>query len=132
VSRNTINGDVRAGIGKLSIDNASKSLQIGSLTINSRDERQLNTQATGDSLTLSRSGGNAGAVGVGAAQSSNTINAAVEAIVDLASDLLLDLQGDLSVTATDLARTQIIQQAATAMLAQANQEPQSVLSLLKG
>jgi hypothetical protein len=104
VSRNTINGDVRAGIGKLSIDNASKSLQIGSLTINSRDERQLNTQATGDSLTLSRSGGNAGAVGVGAAQSSNTINAAVEAIVDLASDLLLDLQGDLSVTATDLAR----------------------------
>ena len=32
---------------------------------------------------------------------------------------------------TELARTQIIQQAATAMLAQANQAPQSVLALLK-
>jgi flagellin len=31
----------------------------------------------------------------------------------------------------DLARTQIIQQAGIAMLAQANQQPQSVLSLLK-
>jgi flagellin len=30
-----------------------------------------------------------------------------------------------------LARTQIIQQAATAILAQANQQPQTVLSLLK-
>jgi flagellin len=30
-----------------------------------------------------------------------------------------------------LARSQIIQQAATAMLAQANQQPQMVLSLLK-
>jgi len=33
---------------------------------------------------------------------------------------------------TELARTQIIQQAGTAMLAQANQQAQSVLSLLKG
>jgi flagellin len=31
-----------------------------------------------------------------------------------------------------LARTQIISQAATAMLAQANQSPQSVLKLLQG
>jgi flagellin len=31
-----------------------------------------------------------------------------------------------------LARTQIISQAATAMLAQANQQPQSVLKLLQG
>jgi len=34
-------------------------------------------------------------------------------------------------TTTELARTQIIQQAATAMLAQANQQPASVLSLLQ-
>jgi len=32
---------------------------------------------------------------------------------------------------TELARTQIIQQAGTAMLAQANQQSQSVLALLK-
>lgn len=38
---------------------------------------------------------------------------------------------DYASTTTELARTQIIQQAATAMLAQANQAPQSVLSLLR-
>jgi flagellin len=38
---------------------------------------------------------------------------------------------DYAKTTTNLARSQIIQQAATAMLAQANQQPQSVLSLLK-
>lgn len=38
---------------------------------------------------------------------------------------------DYAKATTNLARSQIIQQAATAMLAQANQQPQSVLSLLK-
>lgn len=38
---------------------------------------------------------------------------------------------DYAAETTELARTQIIQQAATAMLAQANQAPQTVLSLLK-
>jgi flagellin len=38
---------------------------------------------------------------------------------------------DYAQATTELARTQIIQQASTAMLAQANQQPQAVLSLLK-
>ena len=38
---------------------------------------------------------------------------------------------DYASAATELAKTQIIAQAATAMLAQANQIPQTVLSLLK-
>ncbi len=38
---------------------------------------------------------------------------------------------DYAVATSELARTQIIQQAATAILAQANQQPQSVLSLLQ-
>jgi flagellin len=38
---------------------------------------------------------------------------------------------DYAQATTELARSQIIQQAATAMLAQANQAPQSVLSLLR-
>lgn len=38
---------------------------------------------------------------------------------------------DYATVSTNLSKTQIIQQAATAMLAQANQQPQSVLSLLK-
>jgi flagellin len=38
---------------------------------------------------------------------------------------------DYAQTTTELAKRQIIQQAATAMLAQANQQPSSVLSLLQ-
>jgi flagellin len=41
------------------------------------------------------------------------------------------LDTDYAAATTELARSQIIQQAATAMLAQANQSPSSVLSLLK-
>jgi len=41
------------------------------------------------------------------------------------------LDADYASATTELARTQIIQQAATAMLAQANQAPATVLSLLK-
>lgn len=41
------------------------------------------------------------------------------------------LDTDYAQATTELARSQIIQQAATAMLAQANQQPQAVLSLLK-
>lgn len=41
------------------------------------------------------------------------------------------LDTDYAQATTELARTQIIQQAATAMLAQANQQPASVLSLLQ-
>jgi len=39
---------------------------------------------------------------------------------------------DYALATTQLAKTQIIQQAATAMLAQANQQPQQVMALLKG
>jgi flagellin len=38
---------------------------------------------------------------------------------------------DYAKASSELARTQIIQQAATAMLAQANQEPQTVMQLLQ-
>jgi len=41
------------------------------------------------------------------------------------------LDTDYAAETTELARTQIISQAATAMLAQANQQPQNVLSLLR-
>jgi len=41
------------------------------------------------------------------------------------------LDADYAAESTELARTQIIQQAGTAMLAQANQQAQSVLALLK-
>jgi len=42
------------------------------------------------------------------------------------------MDADYAKSSSELARTQIISQAATAMLAQANQQPQSVLQLLQG
>jgi flagellin len=42
------------------------------------------------------------------------------------------LDTDYAQATTELARTQIIQQASTAVLAQANAQPQSVLKLLQG
>jgi len=42
------------------------------------------------------------------------------------------LDADYAKASTELARSQIVQQAATAMLAQANQQPQAVLQLLQG
>ena len=42
------------------------------------------------------------------------------------------MDADYAKEATELARTQIIQQAATAMLAQANMEAKQVLTLLEG
>jgi flagellin len=53
-------------------------------------------------------------------ESTNT-SAALSRVVD----------ADYATATTELARTQIIQQAGTAMLAQANQLPQTVLSLLQ-
>jgi flagellin len=41
------------------------------------------------------------------------------------------VDADYSQASANLSKHQIIQQAATAMLAQANQQPQSVLTLLK-
>jgi flagellin len=41
------------------------------------------------------------------------------------------MDADYAKASSELARTQIISQAATAMLAQANQQPQTVLQLLQ-
>jgi flagellin len=41
------------------------------------------------------------------------------------------VDADYAIETTNLAKNQIIQQAATAMLAQANQHPQAVMTLLK-
>ena len=65
----------------------------------------------------------------------NRLNYTVDNLTNVATNTAESrsriLDADYAATTTELARTQIIQQAATAMLAQANQSPQSVLSLLK-
>ena len=52
-------------------------------------------------------------------------------IANLSASRSRILDTDYAVETTNLAKAQIIQQAATAMLAQANQSQQSVLALLK-
>lgn len=65
----------------------------------------------------------------------NRFNASVSnqqtTIANLSASRSRILDADYAVETTNLAKAQIIQQAATAMLAQANQAPQSVLALLK-
>jgi flagellin len=106
-----------------------------------------------------QSGTSAASIGTasGAAASIETIGSALEKInlqraaigaginqMDFAADNLANvstnatqsrstiMDTDYAKATSQLAKTQIIQQAATAMLAQANQQPQSVMQLLKG
>jgi len=65
----------------------------------------------------------------------NQLTYAVDDLTTVSQNAVLSrsriLDTDYAVASSNLARTQIIQQAATAMLAQANQQPQTVLALLK-
>jgi flagellin len=65
----------------------------------------------------------------------NRLTYAADNLTNIASNVTASkstvMDTDYAEASTQLSKTQIIQQAATAMLAQANQQPQSVLSLLK-
>jgi flagellin len=65
----------------------------------------------------------------------NRLNYAADNLTNVATNTAASrsriMDTDYAAATTELARTQIIQQAATAMLAQANQSPSSVLSLLQ-
>ena len=82
--------------------------------------------STIDAISLAR--GNLGA-------SMNRLNYAADNLTNISTTTSASrsriLDTDYAQASTELARTQIIQQAATAMLAQANQQSQTVLSLLQ-
>jgi flagellin len=59
----------------------------------------------------------------------NSLTANVTNLTDARSRIA---DADFSVETTNLAKAQILSQAATAMLAQANQTPQGVMKLLQG
>jgi flagellin len=65
----------------------------------------------------------------------NRMTYAVDNITNISSNTSASrstiMDTDYATASTNLSKTQIIQQAATAMLAQANQQPQSVLALIK-
>lgn len=66
----------------------------------------------------------------------NRINYAVDNLANVSLNTSASrsriMDADYAKASSELARSQIIEQAATAMLAQANQQPQTVLQLLKG
>jgi flagellin len=66
----------------------------------------------------------------------NRLTSASDNLANIAQNLTESrsrvLDTDYAMATTELARTQIIQQASTAVLAQANTQPQSVLKLLQG
>jgi flagellin len=65
----------------------------------------------------------------------NQLTSAVDNLTNVSANTTASrssiMDTDYATASTQLSKTQIIQQAATAMLAQANQQPQAVLSLLK-
>jgi flagellin len=76
-----------------------------------------------------------GQFSVGVNSYTNRLTYAADNASNMSSNLTASrstiMDADYAVESTNLARTQVIQQAATAMLAQANQQPQAVLALLK-
>jgi flagellin len=60
-----------------------------------------------------------------------TVNNLTNVVTNTEASQSRIMDTDYSKETTNLAKSQIIQQAATAMLAQANQAPQMVMSLLK-
>ena len=70
-------------------------------------------------------------IGAGINQMTYAADTMTNAAANAAASRSTVLDTDYATASTQLAKGQIIQQAATAMLAQANQQPQSVLALLK-
>jgi len=70
-------------------------------------------------------------IGAGINQMTYAADSMTNASANAAASRSTVMDTDYATASTQLAKGQIIQQAATAMLAQANQQPQSVLALLK-
>jgi flagellin len=104
-------------------------LDVGSLTL----DNNANSQAAITKLDTAINNVDTFRATLGA--KINRMNSAADNLTNVAMNTSASrsriLDTDYAQATTELARAQIVQQAATAMLAQANQQPQSVLSLLK-
>jgi flagellin len=95
--------------------------------------QHVQTGATLDAIDVAISGVNVARANFGAniSRLGHTIDNLNVAITNTTSAKSAIMDADYAKETTELARTQIIAQAATAMLSQANQQAQSVLALLK-
>ncbi|NBY25868.1 MAG: flagellin FliC [Betaproteobacteria bacterium] len=136
------------------------STATGTFTFQSGQASGQSISVSITSMTLTGLSMTAGAVGISSAASASSAIASIDTAIGLvntqraiigaginqmtyAADNLTNISGniqasrstimdtDYATASTQLSKSQIIQQASTAMLAQANQQPQSVLALLK-
>jgi len=122
--------------------------QTITVTINAAAGSAIGLGVGGSALTISSAAGSQLAIAEldTALESINTNRSQIGATVNqltysadnmanISSNLMASrstiMDTDYATASADLSRTQIIQQAATAMLAQANQQPQSVLALIR-
>jgi flagellin len=137
-SKSTVTmGGTVAGLAKLNITNGPNNLAATSTTLGYVSSVSLATQASSQTAlsvldkaidTVTNSRANLGAY-------QNRFEAAISNLqttsMNLSASRSRILDTDYAKETTNLAKSQIITQAATAMLAQANQSGQSVLALLK-
>jgi flagellin len=125
-----------AGTGFTTASSKTLAKDTGALT-NIRDldiKTNLGSNASISELDISIDRINTERAGIGAVV--NRLNYAVDNLTNVAQNTTESrsriLDADYAKASSELARTQIISQAATAMLAQANQQPQTVMKLLQG
>jgi len=138
-------GTVGAGTGTFTFQSGQASGQVISVTVSAMTLAGLGLANVGGISTAASAGGAIALIGsaletinLARAQIGAGINQmeyAVDNVANISSNTTQSrstiLDTDYAQASTQLAKTQIIQQAATAMLAQANQQAQGVLSLLK-
>lgn len=138
-------GTVGAGTGTFTFQSGQASGQVISVTVSAMTLAGLGLANVGGISTAASAGGAIALIGsaletinLARAQIGAGINQmeyAVDNVANISSNTMQSrstiMDTDYAQASTQLAKTQIIQQAATAMLAQANQQAQGVLSLLK-
>ena len=131
-------GDFNIQTGAASSDTTSVTVNAFSTTVGtavaSGDlSSATNAQSTMDNIDTAMDSINSERASLGAAVNSlqYTVNSLTNTSTNMSASRSRIEDTDFSQATAELSRTQIIKQASTAMLAQANQQPQSVLALLK-
>jgi len=116
-------------IGKQTTDAAGQYATVGALTITTGTGAGLAVSALDTAISILNA--NRSAIGAGINRLEHAISNLTNVAQNATDSRSRVTDTDYSKATSDLAKQQIIAQAATAILAQANQQPQSVLSLLK-
>jgi len=131
-----IGSSYSGGFSSVSNDGNSSGPVVGGGTTSVKQISVLSQKSSNDALKVIDSAltyVNSERAKLGAIENrlSHTVDNLTNIVTNTAASKSRIMDTDYAAETTELARAQIIQQAATAMLAQANQQPQSVLALLK-